>query len=367
MKRIKDITLIVLSAVMIFGFSLYFLLMPSDDYSMSERRNLAEMPEVSWDSLLSGDFMTKFESFTLDRFPMRDTFRTVKALTSTYVLRQLDNNDMYIQNGYLAKLEYPLNEERFDKSLDKITEIYEKHIKGTEANVFVSVIPDKNYYLAPEGGYLTMDYDAVFSKVKESLDFGEYIDISDKLTLSDFYKTDQHWKQENLIKVAEELSGAMGLKLSYDFTINELETPFFGTYYGQAALPASPDTIKYLTSDVLSECKVTSYDTGMPKEAFVYDMKKAEGKDAYEMFLGGSDPLITIENPNADEERELIIFRDSFGSSLTPLLVSGYSKITMVDLRYMQSDYLGAFIKVDNQDVLFMYSTLVLNNTISMQ
>ena len=84
------------------------------------------------------------------------------------------------------------------------------------------------------------------------------------------------------------------------------------------------------------------------------------------MFLSGSDALLTIENPNAATEKELVVFRDSFGSSLAPLLATGYAKITLVDLRYLQSDLLGNFIDFENQDVLFLYSTLVLNNTVTM-
>ena len=81
------------------------------------------------------------------------------------------------------------------------------------------------------------------------------------------------------------------------------------------------------------------------------------------MFLGGSKSLITIENPDALSDKELIIFRDSFGSSLTPLLIESYSKITVIDIRYIMSSNLGMFVDFDNQDVLFMYSLPVLNNS----
>ena len=104
----------------------------------------------------------------------------------------------------------------------------------------------------------------------------------------------------------------------------------------------------------------------------MYDMEKAYGKDPYEMFLGGSLSLITIDNPNATTDKELIIFRDSFGSSITPLLAEGYSKITVVDVRYVMPTMLGTFrdartgeklLDFKNADVLFLYSSLVLNNS----
>jgi len=85
------------------------------------------------------------------------------------------------------------------------------------------------------------------------------------------------------------------------------------------------------------------------------------------MFLGGADALLTIENPNAVTNKELILFRDSFGSSLAPYLAEGYQKITMVDIRYIQPEMLGYFIEFEGQDVLFLYSTLILNNSLGLR
>lgn len=72
--------------------------------------------------------------------------------------------------------------------------------------------------------------------------------------------------------------------------------------------------------------------------------------------------LLTIENPHA-ADRELIVFRDSFGSSLVPLLAEGYRRITLVDIRYLASARLADFIEFNGQDVLFLYSVPVLNNS----
>ena len=80
------------------------------------------------------------------------------------------------------------------------------------------------------------------------------------------------------------------------------------------------------------------------------------------MFLSGAQPLLTIENPNGSADRELMIFRDSYGSSLTPLLLQDYSRITLVDIRYLHPDQVGDYVTFTDQDVLFAYSTLILNS-----
>ena len=53
---------------------------PRQELSEAERRPLAQMPELSGKTLLSGSFMEDFEDFTLDQFPLRDGFRTIKSL-----------------------------------------------------------------------------------------------------------------------------------------------------------------------------------------------------------------------------------------------------------------------------------------------
>ena len=88
-----------------------------------------------------------------------------------------------------------------------------------------------------------------------------------------------------------------------------------------------------------------------------------EGEDPYSVFLSGSKSLLTITNPSADTDRELVIFRDSFASSLAPLLTSAYAKITLVDIRYVQPERLGRWLTFDSQDVLFLYSVSVLNHS----
>ena len=92
-------------------------------------------------------------------------------------------------------------------------------------------------------------------------------------------------------------------------------------------------------------------------------MEKLTSRDLYDVFLSGSRSLLTIENPNAKTDRELILFRDSFGSSMAPLLLTDYAKVTLVDIRYIQIDVLDRFLEFGGQDVLMLYSVPVLNNS----
>lgn len=365
MVKIKNIILVILTAAFLFGFLLWSILKPTDEQSVSERRQLAKFPAVNGETILSGSFMTDFEKYTLDQFPLRDQFRTVKAITAFYIFGQKDNNDIYIKDGFAAKLEYPMNEDSIKYAASRFQFVYDKFIANKDMNVYLSVIPDKNYFMAEENGYPSIDYEKFISDMRELTGFAEYIDITTLLELSDYYSTDTHWRQEKLTDVARHLAAEMGVELSAEYTVNKVDTPFYGVYYGQSALPLPSDDLYYLENSLLNDCKVYDHETG--KYISVYDLEKTNGNDPYEMFLSGSKSLLTIENPSSTTDKELIIFRDSFGSSIAPLLAEGYAKIILVDIRYISPIMLDRFIEFTNQDVLFIYSTSVLNNSVTIK
>jgi len=132
-------------------------------------------------------------------------------------------------------------------------------------------------------------------------------------------------------------------------------------YYGQAAIPMEPDVLAILELEYLRDCVVYDQETG--KTTSVYDMSKLDSRDPYDVFLSGARALLTIENPSGKADKELIVFRDSFGSSMVPLLIRDYSKVTLVDTRYISSELLGRFVDFHGQDVLFLYSSLILNSS----
>lgn len=274
---------------------------------------------------------------------------------------EINENGVYVAEGYAAKQEYPLNEKLIDYAAKRFGYVYEQYLSGNCENIFVSVIPDKNYFLAEQNGFQALDYSELTGMLTEQMDYAEYIDIFPLLELSDYYHTDAHWRQEKITDVAAHIAEKMGVTLTAEYSEVTLDVPFYGNYSRQEDIDLEPDELIYLESPVLSECKVLDGETGSYID--VYNMELASGGDPYEIFLSGAKSLLTIENPNAPAEKELVIFRDSFASSIAPLLAEGYSKITLIDIRYLAPQLLGRFVTFDGQDVLFLYSVPVLNNS----
>lgn len=376
MEKIKNISTIILISAFLFGLSGICWFHDGAEYSVAERRYLKQFPEMEYETIMSGKFMSEFETYVTDQFPARDAFRGIKTAVALSVFAQKENNGLYLADGYINKVEYPYHPDSITHAAKVLNGIYAKYLEGTACNVYYGIIPDKGYFLSQANGYPAMDYEQLEADFTEAMsqvkisnsedgtqlkDAMTYINLFDVMQLDDFYKTDTHWRQEEISDVAAVIAEAMGKELDAKYEICQLSNPFYGVYHGQLALPKDGETLYYLTNDVLNECKVFDYANG--KKIGIYNFQKAEGNDPYEMYLSGSLSLITIENPNSENEDELVIFRDSFGSSIAPLFVEEYRKITLVDIRYIHSGFLGNYIKFDNQDVLFLYSTMVLNNS----
>ena len=56
---------VLLICVLWLGLTVASWLKPADEFSLAERRPLEQMPEVTAENILDGNFMTKFEDYTL--------------------------------------------------------------------------------------------------------------------------------------------------------------------------------------------------------------------------------------------------------------------------------------------------------------
>lgn len=80
-RKIKDALTLGIAAAFVLMFALWGICKSDDAVSESERRPLKQFPTLNAEEVLSGRFQSNFESYTLDQFPLRDEFRTLKALS----------------------------------------------------------------------------------------------------------------------------------------------------------------------------------------------------------------------------------------------------------------------------------------------
>lgn len=265
--------------------------------------------------------------------------------------------DYYLFEDAIYKPEYPLKEGQISLAAEKINSVISAH--GEARSFTLSIVPDKNFFLPENSGIPKMDYKALESSLLNQVDGCSYVNLFDKLSLADYYRTDPHWRQESLLGVADSLYAEWGFEPPKKELRKVTLSPFRGIYLKRSGLNAEPEDLVYLTDEILESAVVTSVESDETMK--VYDETDFAAKDSYDVFLGGAAAVLYIENPNSATDRELVIFRDSFGSSLAPLLVSSYRKITLVDSRYILSDIVDDYVNYTDADVLFLYSTLLLN------
>lgn len=350
MKRKASIATAAVFLAVLFGFSLLHLALPDREISRSERRRLAQRPS------LSAGFADDLEKYMLDQFPLREQLRTVNSLVRLYGLGQADIHGIYLQGGGAFRMDGPLQEKQVRHAAAVFSAVQETYFPSLPSHYVI--VPDKN--AKAETSRPRLDTETMRGIVREALPDMTEIDIWDLLSADDYYKTDPHWRQERLLPVAAAICEALGADAPGTFTEKTL-SPFYGAYYGQAALPMAPDTLTYLESADTKAAEVTGpeLDGAQP----VYRPELLDGTDGYDVFLSGAQAVLTVTSPNVHNGRHLVLFRDSFGSSLAPLLLGSFERITLVDLRYISAARLTDYADLsDATDVLYLCSTAVWNN-----
>ena len=274
--------------------------------------------------------------------------------------------DVYVYQGYAVTTEAGYDQKSLDYAARKLQQLYDSYLTGNDGHIYLSVVPDKGSFTEPPEGYTPASAQETAEALLAQLDFVQYVDIVPGLTLEDYYRTDPHWRQECLIATAQTLAQAMDVPLADDFQENAVDTPFYGAYAGKSNEPLTADTLRYLTGEVPDACTVYDYETDAQEP--LYDLAAVDTDTPYDLYLQGSRSLLRIDSPLSATDRTLVVFRDSFGSSLIPLLAESYRTIYAVDIRYLSSQLLGRFLTLDgSEDVLFLYSTMVLHNSRTMK
>lgn len=358
--KIKDIVVTIIFLFTIIALFLINIIKKDTDISVAERRKLATMPELTTKSLFDGTYFKKFDSYVTDQFVERDAFRKIKI--DIELSTKGEYNNLYLYDDYIIEEIFPLNSNSINNLTNKINYIKDTYLNDN-SNIYYTIIPDKNYFV--NNGNLKLDYNKLQDMMKSNLTNLNYINIFDKLTLDNYYKTDTHWKEEDLFNVANTIANQMNFDITNNNNVVNTITTFKGSYAGRLSVTKDIDTIKTISNPSTLNSSVYNYET--KKYTDIYDYTKINSLDKYDIYLSGAVPIIDITNNNTSSDKELIVFRDSYGSSLIPLLIEGYKKITVIDIRYISSKILNKYIDFNDQDVLFMYSILTINNSFSIR
>ncbi|MDR3073002.1 MAG: hypothetical protein LBU41_05865 [Clostridiales Family XIII bacterium] len=371
-EKLRGMLITIVFLFVLGGFFILNRLISPPEILTDERRPAEKFPKITAESVAKTKFMDDFELWAADNFAFRKAFRTLHTETTFHVFFQTDKNGLYLGNSGAGKFE-KIKEEEWKQSLRKIKKVEQNLTEWGIENIRFAFIPDKSIF----AGRYFPGFDLEEARQIVETEFSdpetniEIIDIANTLNASDFYRTDLHWDQSQILDVAQQLLGT-SYKLNMEHSTSETGSPspqtagdFTGVYPGQLALNMKPDTLRYIPANNIRVSYLDVHTQEMTTGVLYKEKALTEDMDAYDFFLSGSQPLIFLENTQTTSDRTLYFFRDSFGSSIAPLLAASgsYKKIVCIDLRYIDLRMISQVITLtENADALFLYSSQILNN-----
>lgn len=324
----------------LFGLGILHVVQPDRNFSKVENRYLAQFPSFSWEKLTDGTYTADIETYLEDQFPFRDNFMGLKTQYE-YLLGKREFNNVYLCGDTLIS-KVTKDEKRADNNLSYVAALVEKSevpvyfgLIPTAAEVWKEKLPD---------GAPSFDQAAYIEKAQET-----GANMVDLLTILEehesdpiYYRTDHHWTSLGAYYGYLAFMEAMGMTPSVTLGDGDIvTTEFNGTLYSSSGVHwLTPD---YMETYVKDEGITVTAHTGTEELVHgLYVEENLAGKDKYTFFLGGNNPLVTIENPNAATDQKLLVVRDSYTDSLAPYLSQEFSEIHLLDLRYYRtsvSDY----------------------------
>ena len=374
-----------LFAVVLCGTSLATAILPKKKMSENENRTLATFPSVVntkklenaknpldvWNSVKwkyignrSGNaFKDDFETYLSDHLAGREIW--VKASNSIQRMTGRDElNGVYTIDDQMVQTFRSYDADAVNETINAMNSFAERF---PDKDMFFMLAPTAQEFFTnriPSYAGLTSEktfIDDCYKKTNFStIDCRSFLVSNADEYL--YYRTDHHWTSLGAFCAYQSAAKLMGYSAyGYgSFNIETASNDFRGTLYSRTLDDRiTPDSIDYymLTSGEPS-VKLTSINgTETKKYDSLYVRDYLDGKDKYSSFTGSNVPIVTIES-DVDSDRSLLIIKDSYAHSLVPFLSKHYSKITMVDMRYINTD-LNRIIKLDEySQVLFMFNVI---------
>ncbi len=355
----------VLFIAFVFGLAIWFVVNPKADYSSSEKRYLQQFPETSVDTVLSGEFSEKFETYFADHFPQRNMWVGLNSYYNLGIGLNGRNGVYNSADGYLINV--PVDKENYVRKNIRVLAEFKEKIGDVPMTVM----------LAPSTGYIATDKlplihdsyndDTYFAETAKTL--GEsgvnFVDLRETFKqkyaegVQLYYRTDHHWTTdgayEGYVKLCEKLGVQPADKDSFAKTAYG---GFYGTTYSTSGYwLTKPDSITVYDNQENTDKNITvkiSEDGKDNHYGSMFFYNHIDEDDKYPVFLDGNHALTEIQNKNA-KNGTIVVIKDSFSHSLAPFLAENYSKVVLVDLRYYKQSVSDLIKKENPEQVVALY------------
>lgn len=346
-----------------------------------ENRTLAAFPEMTGESLWTGDFGTGFESWLSDHIPGRTTVLKADTQVQMDLLKRPNVNGVVVNgDGVLLPFyDYPAAPKNFEGQAEVMTARFSKlnqHIVENGGEFLFVGLPEQGVYFAdryPENLYSRQEEMAVadetfFRHLEEQgvpyLPMAETFEaLGNPPEL--YSKVDHHYTFYGAYTTYRAILDRLnreGWKLPVleeeDLEFRVLPNPYIGSrsrkLYQQWEGGEQP-VIAVPKNPVAYE----RFDNGQPSETPLFiTYQEAWQPTTYNLYMGG-DFGETVLKTNRPDLPKALIFGDSFTNASEPLLYTAFDETHILDLRHYEGGSLADYISDYQPDVVLC----VLNDT----
>lgn len=339
-------------------FAIVNLCVKDKAYSDTENRSLAQSPTLTLETLADGSYFSGLTDHFSDQFFARDGWISLKLREEQFLGRKDSGGVFLCSDNYLMAAPETPNEDALDDSIASI-------------NDFASRYPDTSMYmmLVPAAANILTEYlpnnAPVRNQIQDIQDIGsklssniKLLDASETLLAHKdeyiYYKTDHHWTSLGAYYTFRSTAQALGLTVTTDYTPHTVTDSFEGTLSSKSGSHQTTDEIHVYEPVTSSVEYYVTYPDG-EKSCSLYRSDCLEDKDKYTVFFGGNHSIVEIKT-TANNERNLLLFKDSYANCFVQFLVPYYENIIMIDPRYYYDNVNAIMSNYGITDVLFLYS-----------
>lgn len=362
--KFYNIAAAIFCAVLCLG-SVSTLVIKDKAFSESENRVLEQKPALTISSITDGSFMKKFETYLTDQFPLRDSAISLKTFVDRVIGVKKENGVYIGKDGFLFDSPTDYDKKDMTEKATAISDFTQKYPKMKKA---VIISPNSSYIysdMLPDNLKLpnqSQQLDKVEKAIKDpGITFVDAVSVlktakREKNAPLLFYKTDHHWTTRGAYAVFEDL--ALTWKLDAEkakhrfFAVSD---SFEGTLGSKAGVHKTKDLVEICVPLKSVGTYIVNYESQQKKTATLFENEKLEQKNQYEVFLGGNYDKVIISTTCLNNQN-LLIIKDSYANCMIPMLTSHFSKIVVIDPRYL-TDSIDAIMKEnDFTHILFLYN-----------
>jgi len=357
--RLSDILTVVLFGGFLLCMTVLVLTLPPEDFSEKEKRYLEKAPELTAESLLSGEFGEQAEEYVADHVPGRDLFVMLSAYYDLYSNRQVTKEVYLAADGRLVEAPVVMDAQTVERNMNAVNSF----ASSSDVPVELMIVPSAGFMYEDtlrglhdpyaDGGIIA----GIYARAGDNV---STVDLLPAITAARsegeiFYRTDHHWTAFGAYTAYREYMSLRGRSCPdrSEYTV-ESYSGFRGSTYSRSGLWMTPaEDIELWKRDI--PLTVTNAESETAHEGVFYEERLCE-PDKYTVYLDGNHSLVRIDNAADDAEGKLLVIRDSYSNCLGTFLAGSYETVVLVDLRYYRKPVSGLLLEGGFTDVLVCYS-----------